>query len=402
MARKSADPEEEELLRVDPTGETEDDLSAPEPEEVTQAVVAGSDWTAETILSQLTRGNIDLNPRFQRRDAWTDVRKSRFIESVIMGLPVPQLVLAERLDRRGTYLVIDGKQRLLALRRFAAEPEGEFKPLRLRGLEVRKDLNGKSLTDLRDGDLAEELAAFENQTIRTVVVRGWPNEDFLFRVFLRLNTGSVPLSPQELRQALHPGPFVDFADDYSSDSAAIQDALGLSAPDFRMRDVELLVRYFGFARFIEEYRGNLKAFLDMTCERLNSAWDEEEEEIRREAERCDAAIETTRKIFGEDAFRRYTDGAYEGRFNRAVFDAMVFYFRDAQVAKASVRSKKKVVAAFERLCQRSPRFMESITTTTKSIGATHRRLKSWGDALDRELNVEVSGPGLKDGWIRLS
>ena len=57
------------------------------------AAIGGSDWTAQTILNQLDRGNIVLNPRFQRRDAWKPVRKSLFIESMILGFPVPQLVL---------------------------------------------------------------------------------------------------------------------------------------------------------------------------------------------------------------------------------------------------------------------------------------------------------------------
>lgn len=83
-------------------------------------MVTSTDWTTETILNQLARGNIQLNPRFQRREAWTQVRKSRFIESLFLGLPIPQLVLAEQRGRRGAYLVIDGKQRLLALRQFAA------------------------------------------------------------------------------------------------------------------------------------------------------------------------------------------------------------------------------------------------------------------------------------------
>jgi hypothetical protein len=131
------------LPDVDPSSEDESDLANATPQAVAGAVLAATDWTAETILTQLRRGNIDLNPRFQRRDAWrTPSRKSRFIESIILGLPIPQIVLAERQDRRGAYVVIDGKQRLLALRQFAAETDEEFERLTLEGLEVRGDLNG--------------------------------------------------------------------------------------------------------------------------------------------------------------------------------------------------------------------------------------------------------------------
>lgn len=60
------------------------------------AVVYSSDWTVETIVSLLERGNIEMGPRFQRRDAWNSGRKSRFVESLLLGLPVPQIVLAEK------------------------------------------------------------------------------------------------------------------------------------------------------------------------------------------------------------------------------------------------------------------------------------------------------------------
>src|SRR5688500_3142614 len=97
----------------EPDAETEDDLQLSK-HSVSEAVVTSTDWTTETILSQLARGNIFLTPNFQRRDAWTDARKSRFIESLFLALPIPQLVLAERKEKRGSYIVIDGKQRLLS------------------------------------------------------------------------------------------------------------------------------------------------------------------------------------------------------------------------------------------------------------------------------------------------
>ena len=82
-------------------------LSRPE---LSQAVIYNTDWTVETVVSQLTKDHILLNPTFQRRDAWRIDKKSRFIESLLLGLPVPQIVLAEDKDHRGQYLVLDGKR----------------------------------------------------------------------------------------------------------------------------------------------------------------------------------------------------------------------------------------------------------------------------------------------------
>jgi len=167
------------------------------------AVLWSTDWTTETLVSQLLRGNIELNPNFQRCNAWKAPRQSLFIESLLLGLPIPQIILAEDKKRRGRYIVIDGKQRLLAVRMFTAAPDdSKFAQLKLTGLRDRSDLNGLSYEDLKHReDLSDDRALFDNSTIRTVVIRNWRDESYLYSVFLRINTGSVQLSPQELRQA---------------------------------------------------------------------------------------------------------------------------------------------------------------------------------------------------------
>jgi len=80
--------------------ENEEDLEKISTKLINQAVVSGSDWTSETILNQIKKGNINLNPDFQRRIAWNDKKKSKFIESLILGYPIPQLVFAEKKDSR--------------------------------------------------------------------------------------------------------------------------------------------------------------------------------------------------------------------------------------------------------------------------------------------------------------
>ena len=117
--------------------EGEEDLDRRGLGKLNEAVVAATDWTTETLLRELERQNIQLDPKFQRRDAWRAARKSRFIESVILGLPIPQLVLAENRLQKGSYIVIDGKQRLLTLRQFAARVDDpSIRPLKLEGLQV--------------------------------------------------------------------------------------------------------------------------------------------------------------------------------------------------------------------------------------------------------------------------
>jgi hypothetical protein len=380
----------------EPETEGEEDLASLNTATFSQAVVFSTDWTAETILLQLEKGNISLDPGYQRRDAWRPERKSRFIESLLLGLPIPQIVLAEAKGRKGSYIVIDGKQRLLSLQQFAAKPDSPDKPLALSGLSVLTKLNGLTLHDMEgDPRLQSEVSSFQNQPIRTVVLRNWPSEDFLYLVFLRLNTGSVQLSPQELRQALHPGGFVTFTVERSAQSKGLQKFLRIQSPDFRMRDVELLVRFYAFQIFIELYTGNLKWFMDTTCLTLNGRWDDERALIEAKADEMEAAIETTFELFGDDgAFRKWEGDKYQARRNRAVFDIMVFYFSKKDIRLRSIERKEQVVEAFRTLCG-NPEFVRTLEATTKSITATQLRLAAWGNALSAAIELPIQIPQIE-------
>src|SRR3990167_8635320 len=85
-------------LIPDDQQEDEDDIQAKI--SFKDAVVLNADWTIETINLQIKKGNIDLQPGFQRRVAWDDKRKSRLLESIIVGMPVPNIVLAENKEHR--------------------------------------------------------------------------------------------------------------------------------------------------------------------------------------------------------------------------------------------------------------------------------------------------------------
>ncbi|SFR85450.1 GmrSD restriction endonuclease domain-containing protein [Maribacter stanieri] len=362
----------------------------------TDAVIWGTDWTAETVNNQLTRGNIDLFPKFQRRDAWSNKQKSRFIESLILGLPVPQIILAEKKDKKGKYIVIDGKQRLLTIRKFFSEKEDdEFKPLRLGGLDILTELNGKTYKKIKENsDFENEVNSLENQSIRTTIIKNWPNEEFLFTVFLRLNTGSIKLSPQELRQALHPGPFIDFADEFSISSNPIKEMLNLTKPDYRMRDVEIVIRYFANKYFLSEYDGNLKKAFDSTVNRLNHSWVTDASKIKKDANNLDSAISFTIELFGskKNAFSKWNGTEFQSNFNRAVFDIMVFYFSVPGILEEARGKKTEILDKYKSLCVNDGDFRTSFEHTTKSIDNTFKRITTWGESLAEILDTQVTIP----------
>ncbi|CAI0827772.1 DUF262 domain-containing protein [Serratia quinivorans] len=390
------------FIEVEDQAENEHDLET-DALDFSSAVVSSTDWTTETIINQINKNNIELNPEFQRRDAWSRPRKSNFIESLILGLPIPQLVLAERKDKRGAYIVLDGKQRLLSIRQFASDKDDKFyRPLKLLSLEIRKDLNGKGIDDLRNDPLyVDDISSFENQPIRTIVIKNWPSEEFLYHVFLRLNTGSVQLAPQELRQALHPGLFVSYIDKVSSDNSALREILKIDRPDFRMRDNELLLRHIAFKNFIEIYSGNLKAFLDNACKSLNSSWDITEPIVQDQIENFNLAHERVKEIFEVNSYRKFYAGYFEVKFNRAIFDIMTGAFSIPDVRTRSMGREKEIKNAFQELCTNNYEFLSSIETTTKSLTSTYTRFHTWYTKINEILGGGCPTITLIDNRIKL-
>ena len=377
--------------------ETAEQLKS-ESKEIPEIIVSGSDWTTETIFNQLIRRNIDLNPRFQRRDAWDKKRKSRFIESIILGLPIPQIVLADTKER-GKYIVLDGKQRLLTILQFYGESATGNNKFALTGLEFRPELNGHNYESIKENiELNQLLFNLDNQTIRTILIRNWRTESLLYKIFLRLNMENTPLSAQELRQALHPGKFVSFLDDRSVESHILKKIFKSKSAangDLRMRDVELLLRYVAFHYFLPKYDGNIKGFLNMTCEVLNKEWDEKEDDIRNVVNQFENAVEATIFIFGDKNFSHVWDTeTYRKQFNRATLDVMTFYFCDETIRESAKKNKQNVEATFKKVCS-SPNngFRESVSGTTDVLG-TYTRLSLWGKALLEVLDVSFNVPEL--------
>jgi hypothetical protein len=178
--------------------------------------------------------------------------------------------------------------------------------------------------------------------------------------------------------------------------------LGRTTPDFRMRDIELFVRYFAFRLFLERYKGNLKQFLDETCADLNANWSQQESKIKQAAKKLEHAIGLTFRVFGQtNAFRKWSADGYERRFNRAVFDIMVYYFADMKTTTV-VSHAKALRTAFEKACETNTEFLRSIETTTKSLDATATRLNVWGDELRRVIGGAVKAVRLSNGHILTS
>lgn len=340
-------------------------------EKLDQITVSSRDWTVETIVSQISSGNINLDPDFQRRNAWQDARRSKLIESFILGFPVPQIVLAESPSKKKSFIVIDGKQRLMTIASlYLDEYRSYWNKPKFQGLRLLEPLNNVSIDSFLEDDMhGDKRRQLANADIRTTVISGFDNETILYDIFYRLNTGSVPLSSQELRQVLHRGDFSRYLIQVTDKENPLWEILRLTRPDSRLRDVELLLRLISITLFSYKYSGNLKQFLDDSLSQLNNEWHHSEEMIKDLTGTIFSAVSALIEIFGDNAGKKFReDGSgYERQINRAVFEVQAYFLLDHQARILSVAHKAELRDAFEVLCMKDPIFRSSVEATTKSI-----------------------------------
>ena len=365
----------------DLTNETLDDAETGETD-LRNAVLYHTDWTVETIVGQIKKGRVNLNPEFQRRDAWTVRAKSLLIESILLNFPVPPITLAERASD-GRFIVVDGKQRLTAIAQFLGElPDAKSNSFKLVGLSQLRRLNGVDFKALEQS-FPREVSVLENYPIRTNIIRGWKNDSILFSIFHRLNSGSVKLSPQELRQSLFPGDFTNFIGNYCNHSPALKAIFPGSEPDFRMRDIELAIRYISLVFFIEEYQGNLKNHLDVTVSLLNRDWGVYQARVLECLEWMEETYFAYVSAFGSEAvFRKWNRTDWESRSNRAVFDAVMFAGLSKNVVIAYRKQPELVVEAFKEASE-DEAFRDAVERTTKTTKALYIRITTFCDALSK-------------------
>ncbi|MCG9565940.1 DUF262 domain-containing protein [Vibrio chagasii] len=359
-------------------------------------IVYSRDWTVETVVTQIEKGNIDLNPEFQRRNAWNDAKKSSLIESYLMGYPVPEIVLAEHPRERRKFIVIDGKQRLLTLCGFLLnEKYGAWKKPALKDLKDLKDLNGKTFQDLKsDPELTKYLRLLANSDVRCTVISNVQNDDILYDIFYRLNAGATPLSVQELRQVLYSGPFTKFLIDYTSEIGNIHKVLKLSKPDDRLKDVETVLRILSMLNDINSYNGNLKKHLDGYTINSNAEWDLIDNHIESQLIRIESAIEVlSNKLGGFELVGRKWNSEknqMDTRFNTVIFEVQL-YFAFFGITALKAVSPQDFKNAFIELCEDS-NFMASSSSSTKNTKEYSIRYHLFGSMFKKLTGEDIDHP----------
>jgi hypothetical protein len=246
-----------------------------------------NDFNISTIFSFIEKGSVSI-PSFQRNFIWDQKRASKLVESLILGLPVPQIFLFEK--SRNTFQVIDGQQRLMSIYYFI---KGRF-PRRDKRVELRRIFDEHS--KIPDEILADDdyFQSFSLKLPTTYQVRPSPFEDLtyetlgelknqldlrpvrvviikqantasgtsaVYEIFSRLNTGGVNLTPQEIRSCMFESAFYDMLAHANLDPRWRR-LLGKPNPDLHLKDVEILLRSFALLIDGESYGPPMVGFLN--------------------------------------------------------------------------------------------------------------------------------------------
>jgi len=307
--------------------EGEDKLDQYEPDPVgfweskqRDLLTSAVDYNLSSLTALLRNKQIDLSPKYQRRNRWTDLRKSRLVESFLMNVPVPPIFLNE--DEYGHYSVIDGKQRLTAVYDFL---RGSFA---LKGLEVFSELNGKKVDEL---PATLQTALETRANIRAIIILRQSDPDIKYQVFQRLNTGGIRLNPQEIRNSAWPGPLNTMILDEST-TPEFHVALGIkdrskSALYREMRDAEFVLRFLTFKDDWSTFSGGMGRRLDSFMARNHAMAEGDVEALRAEFRE---AVAKSVAAFGAHAFRRWVPekSTWRQQVLAAAFDAEIFAVLD--------------------------------------------------------------------------
>lgn len=314
--------------------ENDEDYLAEEPEVdlfiPAEVKIGQTPLNISNLMERLENDEIELSPEFQRNgNLWSYEQQSRLIESLMLKIPIP--VFYFDASDEGRWVVIDGRQRLTAFRNYlvgmpSEDGEGWVKR-KLEGLQYLRDLNGLTFDEL-PRQYSRRIK--ETSVIVYTVEKGTPDA-VVFNIFQRINTGGVPLSPQEIRQALCQGKATDLIGRMAKSSEFVM-ATQKAISSKRMMDREYATRFLAFTEldFRTQYKGNIDDFLRYALRTVNSYDVERIEKIEEDFRQI---MFYCAKIFGRLAFRKYNENGRRGPMNKAIFELWCVCFKELNKAQ---------------------------------------------------------------------
>lgn len=295
-------------------------------------------YSVYEYLRKIEKSPINLRPDFQRSLVWSNKQKSKFIESVILDIPLPPIYLKR--DEENSLIMVDGLQRTACLRDFFA---GEFK---LEGLETLRQLNGCDVKKLQL-DYPQYLVRLEDKQIHAYIMSPSVKMEIVYDIFERINTGGTKLERQEIRNCIYIGKSTKLLKDIASSKVFI-DSIDKGIMSTRMKDREAVLRCLAFVlrNYETEYTGSMDEFLNGTMKMLNKKSDMEIDAIREKAlEVYGKALD----LYGRYNFRLPTQFT-RGRVSIAVMETffyMLWHLSDDDFAAHKGQLRDIIDSIFE-------------------------------------------------------
>jgi hypothetical protein len=360
-----------------PIFEADSAEEAPDPDVVPirdrRLVTQPYDLVVEALVEQIKAETIFLRPlserpEFQRRYVWTDQLASRLIESVLLNVPIPPCYLSQNEDYELD--VIDGQQRLFSIYRFL---NNEF---HLRGLEVLTEFDGVRFFEMP----AKVQRQIKTHTLRCILITNESHPEIRFDVFERLNTNTVPLNAQELRNCIYRGSLNSLLREVVAYEPWLV-ILKRHEPDRRMRDEELALRYFAFLiGGIDSYRTPQKHWLNSIAKEGRKYSEEKITELRTAWK---GAVDISLIWFDHDeCFRRFPPDKSKV-INRALFDLVMQLASQTSLSRATTireRLRSRYAALFK-----NEEFTDLISKSVDHARRTRRRFEIWQEMVVANL-----------------
>lgn len=328
--------------------------------------------TVDLLLKRLKEMEIDLMPDFQREGGlWRDREQSRLIESLLVRIPIPAFYMDATNEER--WLVVDGLQRLTVFKRFILDGT-----LELSQLEFLRQFDGMKFQQL---PRPMQRRIEETQVTVSLIQPGTP-EDVRYYIFKRINTGGLPLTPQEIRHALNQGAASKLLAELARREVFIQ-ATGGSLRAQRMADRECILRFFAFRlTSIEQYRSqDLDGFLNDAMRQMNKMEPASLDELSRSFLR---AMKAAHEILGRYAFRKRTQASDRmNPINKALFETWsvnLSLHSDDELALLTER-REQVNKASIKLLSEDPEFALSVTQATGDAKRVRTRFERVAELL---------------------
>ena len=355
----------------DADDDIEDDQDIVVPFSVQDIAVANRVVLLPSIIKRLKEGEIDI-PNYQRHEnLWTSEQKSRLIESILLKLPLP--VFYFDVHDSDKWMVIDGLQRISTIKSFFVET-GK-KQLKLSRLEFLTELNGKKYKDLTRG----MLRTIDDTQFITYQIEAQTPMEVRYSLFHRINTGGLPLKPQEIRQALNQaGDGVYFLQEMA-DSAIFKEIVGIS--NKRMEGQELVLRFMAFQILRDDQFKTMKNFLDLAMVELDKKSKEELKMLKGE---LIDTLNFSQKVLGENHrfSRSIADENKKKIVNLSLFDVLTVCFNKIVDKKLFLEKKDIFVERLKQLLDGNLEFLESITKGTSGKTAKETRFKVIGKLIE--------------------